>query len=108
MRELIRPLIACAVMVSAWLPQPVAAEPVTINHVTIVDVADGSRVPNQSVSFDGDRITAIGPYRSRAAGRQVDGTGLFLLPGLWDMHVHSHRERRWTYHYPLFRAFGIT
>jgi imidazolonepropionase-like amidohydrolase len=24
------------------------------------------------------------------------------------MHVHSHRERRWTYHYPLLRAFGIT
>lgn len=108
MRDLTKPLITCAVMVSAWLQQPAAAEPTTIDHVTIVDVADGSRALDQSVSFDGDRITAIGPYRSHAAGQRVDGTRLFLLPGLWDMHVHSHRERRWTYHYPLFRAYGIT
>lgn len=92
----------------AMLPRLVSAEPTTIDHVTILEVADGSRVPNQSISFDGDRITAIGPSPLRGAGRRIDGTGLFVLPGLWDMHVHSHRERRWTYHYPLFRAFGIT
>ena len=88
---------------------PAAADPITIDHVTIVDVVDGTRTQNRSISFDGDRILAIGasPLR-RLPGRRVDGTGLFVLPGLWDMHVHSHRERRWTYHYPLFRAFGIT
>ncbi len=92
----------------AMLPRPAVAEPTTIDHVTIVDVADGTRVPNQSINFDGDRINAIGPSPLRGPGRRVDGTGLFVLPGLWDMHVHSHRERRWTYHYPLLRAFGIT
>lgn len=88
--------------------RPAAAEPVTIDHVTIVDVADGKRTPDQSISFDGDRITAIGPSPAGGQGRRIDGTGLFVLPGLWDMHAHSHRERRYTYHYPLFRAFGIT
>lgn len=93
----------------ASLARPAAAAPTTIDHVTIVDVGDGTRTQDQSISFDGDRIIAVGPLpRSRALGRRVDGTGLFVLPGLWDMHVHSHRERRWTYHYPLFRAFGIT
>lgn len=101
-------LIACAMMASAWLAQTAAAEPTTIDHVTIVDVADGTRTPDQSISFDGDRISAIGPSPLGGPGRRVDGTGLFVLPGLWDMHVHSHREERWTYHYPLFRAFGIT
>lgn len=80
----------------------------TIDNVTIVDVADGTRAHNQSISFDGDRIIAIGRSPLGGPGRRVDGTGLFVLPGFWDMHVHSHRERRWTYHYPLFRAFGIT
>ena len=92
----------------AMLPRPVSAEPTTIDHVTILEVADGSRVSNQSISFDGDRITAIGPSPLRGPGRRIDGTGLFVLPGLWDIHVHSHRERRWTDHYPLFRAFGMT
>ena len=92
----------------AALARPAAAEPTTIDHVTIVNVADGTRTQDRSITFDGDRITAIGPYSLRGPGRRVDGTGLFVLPGLWDMHVHSHRERRWTYHYPLFRAFGIT
>ena len=101
-------LIACAVMACAWIPQAAAAEPTTIDHVTIIDVAHGTRTQDQGISFDGDRITAIGPSPLRGSGRRVDGTGLFVLPGLWDMHVHSHRERRWTYHYPLFRAFGIT
>lgn len=92
----------------AFFAEPVAAEPTTIDHVTVVDVADGTRTPDQSISFDGDRITAIGPSPAKGTGRRVDGSGLFVLPGLWDMHVHSHRERRYTYHYPLFRAFGIT
>lgn len=87
--------------------QPAAADPITIDHVTVVDVADGTRTKDQSITFDGDRISAVGPSLSLQQGRRVDGTGLFVLPGLWDMHVHSHRERRWTYHYPLFRAFGI-
>ena len=101
-------LIACVVMACASIAQTAAAEPTTIDHVTIVDVADGTRISDQSISFDGDRITAIGASPLHGPGRRIDGTGLFLLPGLWDMHVHSHRERRWTYHYPLFRAFGIT
>jgi len=95
-------LIACAVMSCAWIAETATAEPTTIDHVTIVDVADGTRTPNQSISFDGDRITAIGPPPLRVPGRRIDGTGLFVLPGLWDMHVHSHRERRWTYHIPYF------
>lgn len=97
-----------ALALLAVVGRPVIAELTTIDNVTIVNVADGTRTQNQSLGFDGDRITAIGPFHRQRSGRRIDGTGLFVLPGLWDMHVHSHRERRWTYHYPLFRAFGIT
>jgi imidazolonepropionase-like amidohydrolase len=93
----------------AIVDRPAAAEPTTIDHVTIVDVTDGTRATDQSIQFEGDRILAVGPSPGlRGPGKRIDGTGLFVLPGLWDMHVHSHRERRWTYHYPLYRAHGIT
>ena len=89
--------------------QPASALPTTIEHVTIVDVADGTRRHDQSIRFEGDRILAVGPSsNSRGPGKRIDGRGLSVIPGLWDMHVHSHRERRWTYHYPLYRAYGIT
>jgi imidazolonepropionase-like amidohydrolase len=89
--------------------QSASAQLTTIDHVTIIDVADGTRAPDQSIQFEGDRILAVGPSsKARAPGRRIDGTGLFVIPGLWDMHVHSHRERRWSYHYPLYRAYGIT
>lgn len=89
--------------------QPAAAQPTAIDHVTIIDVADGTRTYDRSIQFEDDRILAVGPSpKSHGPGQRINGTGLFVIPGLWDMHVHSHRERRWTYHYPLYRAFGIT
>lgn len=38
----------------------------------------------------------------------VDGSGQYLVPGFWDMHVHAHRESRRAYHYPLYIAHGVT
>ena len=104
-----KPLGLALLALCAIVGRPIAATPTTIDHVTIIDVADGRRTHDQSIEFEGDRILAVGPSpKSLGPGRRVDGTGMFVIPGLWDMHVHSHRERRWTYHYPLYRAYGIT
>ncbi|MEU2348030.1 amidohydrolase family protein [Modestobacter sp. NPDC049651] len=60
-----------------------------IRSVSVVDVARRETVPGQQVEWDGDRITAVGPDDGGPlqAG-DVDGTGLFALPGLIDCHVH--------------------
>jgi len=65
---------------------------IAITHVTIIDVQDGSAKPEMTVLISGNRITAVGsssevqlPKRIRV----IDGRGKFLIPGLWDMHVHS-------------------
>ena len=45
--------------------------------------------PNSTVIITGTRLTAVGPNASAsipAAARVVDGSGKFLIPGLWDMH----------------------
>jgi len=62
-----------------------------ITHVTLVDVIDGKLQSNLTVLIRGNRINAIGPSPNLlipSNARVVDATGKFLIPGLWDMHVH--------------------
>ncbi len=64
---------------------------VAIVDVTVIDVVAGSRIPRQTVLISGPTISGVGPSREvgRPAGfRVVNGQGKFLIPGLWDMHVH--------------------
>lgn len=65
---------------------------VLIRNVSVVDVEAGRSSPPTDVFVIGDRITKVGaairPPESTAL-RELDGTGLFVLAGLWDMHSHS-------------------
>ena len=49
----------------------------------MVDVAGGRVVPEQTVVVCDARISV-----GRAEGKVIDGSGKFLIPGLWDAHVH--------------------
>jgi len=64
---------------------------VAITNVAVVDVDAGCVRAGQTVVVNGDRIAAVGPAattRPAAGVTVIDGTGKFLLPGLWDMHAH--------------------
>lgn len=83
-------------------------------NVTVIDVRDGTLVPGRTVGIEGGRITQItadteAPERR---GQRVDGTGKFLIPGLWDMHVHlafgDWFPRARDIVLPLFVANGVT
>ena len=68
----------------------VQAQPVTLVHANVVDVATGQIQSDRTVVIVGKRITRVSPS-SRATpktGRVVDATGQYLIPGLWDMHTH--------------------
>lgn len=100
--------LSCAVLLAASAPAVAASY--AIDNVSLVDVETGTHRTGQTVVIDGTTIQAIGQRAAVAipeGSQRIDGRGKFLIPGLWDMHVHSHRERRWTYHYPLFRAWGV-
>ncbi len=62
--------------------------PVAIVNATIIDVASGSRSTATVVARDG-KIAAIGgrDVLPKDAVR-IDGSGKFVVPGLWDMHAH--------------------
>jgi imidazolonepropionase-like amidohydrolase len=68
-----------------------AAEPrdYWIENVTIVSPERTTPLPGASVHIKGERIISIASGRkSTAAKHSIDGTGLFLTPGLIDSHVH--------------------
>jgi imidazolonepropionase-like amidohydrolase/ketosteroid isomerase-like protein len=100
-------LVACVA-----LPAAVASQTAAIPDVTIVDVREGITRPAMTVVISGDRIAAVGPSGSVAVpaqARVVDGTGRFLIPGLWDMHVHTGNDRNTReIVYPLLVAHGVT
>jgi len=83
-------LAALALSVSA----AAAAEPcdVLIRHATVVDAVHGRLLADRAVAIRGADIVAVGADAKIAArwqaSRDVDASGKYLLPGLWDMHVH--------------------
>lgn len=71
-------------------PAPVAVYDLVINHVNVVDVETGQLRADQVVAIAQGKIVRVGPAsKTSYAARQIlNGTGRYLLPGLWDMHVH--------------------
>src|SRR5580700_2924097 len=86
---------------------PIAAASTAIQDVTLIDVAAGVARPHMTVVIDGGKISRVGIASSiplPASTRIVPGKDKFLMPGLWDMHVHLYYKQ----YLPLFVAFGIT
>src|SRR5208283_1188862 len=115
-------IILLSAMPLAILQRPVAAqqhwsleETLVITDVNIVNVRTGEILPDQVVIIEGNRIVAAGPRRSARYPRNapsVNAKGGYLIPGLWDMHVHlafgdwfPNAEQTSL---PLFIANGIT
>jgi imidazolonepropionase-like amidohydrolase len=81
-----------------------------IEHVTVINVAAGTRSPDQTVVVTGNRIAAVGSsvsFKTPAGARTVDGRGKFLVPGFWDMHVHAFYSIP-ARTLPYFAARGMT
>jgi imidazolonepropionase-like amidohydrolase len=85
-------------------------EPVALVGVHVVHVEDGRIDRSRTVVFRDGRIQAVQPESQALAPgplRRVDARGLYLIPGLWDMHVHAHRAGRERWHYPMYIAHGV-
>jgi imidazolonepropionase-like amidohydrolase len=74
------------------MPQCLLAADLTIEHVTIVSAERSQPLRDAVVRVHDGRITAVTKVHARTdAGIDatvIDGTGLFLSPGLIDSHVH--------------------
>jgi hypothetical protein len=68
-----------------------SSSPIYITHVTVINTENGKEDRDRTVIISGDRIAEIknsGKVKPPAGAKVVDGTNKFLIPGLWDMHVH--------------------
>src|SRR5262249_4386109 len=62
-----------------------------VRHGPAVAAGTGAARPDQSVVISGGKITAVGAVatvKPPKGARIINGSGKFVIPGLWDMHVH--------------------
>jgi imidazolonepropionase-like amidohydrolase len=92
-----------------------SSPPLVLIHVTVIDATGGPALPDMTVVIDHKRIVALGSSRDLHPphhAKVIDAQGKYLIPGLWDMHVHTvfgdwlPRNERVTL--PLFVANGVT
>jgi adenine deaminase len=72
---------------SRAIAQGRGAEPadLVIKNVGLLDIVYGG-VTTTDIAISGDRV--VGTYESYSGGREIDGRGLFAVPGFIDTHLH--------------------
>ncbi|OON69462.1 amidohydrolase family protein [Hymenobacter sp. CRA2] len=85
-----------------------------ISHANVVDVESGQVRADQTLCIRQGRIERVGKSTGQpnAATQTIDAQGRYLIPGLWDMHVHfrggdslATANRNLL---PLYLAHGVT
>ena len=86
------------------------SDALVIRNVTTIDAKNGLQENRTVVVKDHKIIDNIPTAAVKTSSSQiVDGTGKFLIPGLWDAHVHLSFEQDLTpAMFDLFLAYGIT
>ncbi len=67
------------------------SQSLVLTHVTVIDGTGAPAKPDMTVVIKANRISEIGKTGKVEISngvRIVDATGKYLIPGLWDMHVH--------------------
>lgn len=80
-------------------------------HVTVIDATGSPAKLDMSIVITGRHITRIGRTATVAVPRGaqvIDGKGKYVIPGLWDMHVHSGGYEAGKKNLPKVLALGIT
>ena len=106
-------LLACLILFASLIPlhaqqvQHLQAQSLVFSHATVIDATGAPARSDMTVVMTGSRISAMGetgtvqiPHDAQV----IDATGTFVIPGLWDMHVHWYLKDS----LPLFIANGVT
>jgi imidazolonepropionase-like amidohydrolase len=84
--------LALAAWCAIGYGQSASPSALVIDDVSVVDTTGGPLLAHRTVVVRDGRIEEIrgadGSMSGKQSGMHVDGRGKFLIPGLWDMHVH--------------------
>lgn len=80
-----------------------------IKNVNIIDVKKGKTIKSQNVYIDSDRIIKITKSSKTELPNKttIDGTGKYLIPGLWDMHTHNWWNIHFSNYYVANGVLGV-
>lgn len=95
---------------TAAIADPAPPSTLVLLRATVIDATGAPPRPDQAVVVNGDRIVAVGAsdhVTLPPAARVIDVHGGYLVPGLWDLHVHVLRRDRWRTYFPLLVAQGV-
>ena len=78
---------------------------IVFTRATVIDVKNGQSRADMTIVVMGNRIVAVGKgaVRLPAGAQVIDAGGKYVIPGLWDMHLHF---AQWET--PLLLANGVT
>jgi len=106
-----RILFTCTLYLLLNVLLPAQAD-LVITNVNIVDVANGEILPQQMVVIKGNRIIYAGKNKKTPQAKQIIlGKDKYLMPGLWDNHVHFGGDTLIDENeqlLPLYLAMGVT
>ena len=115
MKSLLFWALAC-LSAMTWAQTSPSPAILVIHNVTVIDTSGGPALPHRTVIVREGKIAEIVEATERIGHKRhavdINGTGKFLIPGLWDMHVHMvfgdwfPQGKEITL--PLFIANGIT
>ncbi len=83
---------------------------VIITDVNVIDVANGTTVPNQTVVIENGIITSVSPFSESdniVSKTLIPGNGKYIIPALWDMHTHYTTSPKHEGFLNLFVANGV-
>ena len=85
-------LVATTSYATPVVAQPAWAAPLALVGATVIDPSGAvAERPDQTILVAQGRIVAIGPRASVSIprnARRINAVGKFVIPGLWDAHVH--------------------
>jgi len=93
----------------------VSSQAILIHNANIINVNDGCILENRAILIDSSNIQSIGDYSTLKSSvspkNQIDAKNKFVIPGLWDMHVHIEGKALVEDNkalFPVYIAYGIT
>jgi hypothetical protein len=110
-------LAAASTLLAGQVKPGATSDALLLTHVNVIDTRHGLILPNMTVAVKDGTIQAVAKIGLIGGGpnlRVINATGKYLIPGLWDMHVHSAggggAAKPWDERilFPLYIANGIT
>lgn len=100
-------LLALSCFSLRCVPAEQVPQDYAFTDVSVIQVETGRTIPHQTVTIHRNRITEVGltgKIDILPNAIRIDGRGMYLMPGLVDMHVHAHSPQDLA----LFVAKGVT